>query len=93
MGSIGTGEILIILLIALLIFGPNKLPDLGKAVGRALREFKKAETEIKNAVTEGTSSLKKDTADIIDAYDEALKSKGTGEPEDDNPSSGEREDE
>lgn len=39
---IGPGEILIILLIALLIFGPSKLPQLGKSVGESIREFKKS---------------------------------------------------
>ncbi len=36
------GELLLILIIALLLFGPSKLPDLAKALGEALREFKKA---------------------------------------------------
>ncbi|HUO58121.1 MAG TPA: twin-arginine translocase TatA/TatE family subunit [bacterium] len=36
------GELLLILIIALLLFGPNKLPSLAKALGEALREFKKA---------------------------------------------------
>ena len=52
MGSIGTGEILMIFLIALLLFGPQKLPELGRALGRAVREFKKAEAEIKEALRE-----------------------------------------
>lgn len=42
MGNIGLGEILLIALIALLLFGPKKLPELGKAVGKGLHEFKKA---------------------------------------------------
>lgn len=41
MGNLGFGEILIILVIALLIFGPSKLPQLGKAAGETLKEFKK----------------------------------------------------
>ncbi|GAB6932456.1 twin-arginine translocase TatA/TatE family subunit [Calditerricola satsumensis] len=40
--NIGFGEILLILLIALLLFGPSKLPELGRAFGRTLREFKNA---------------------------------------------------
>jgi sec-independent protein translocase protein TatA len=52
LGSIGTGEILLVFLIALLLFGPNKLPELGKALGRAIREFKKAEQEVKSAFTQ-----------------------------------------
>jgi len=46
-GNIGFPELLIILLIALLIFGPRKLPEVGKNVGRALREFRRASDELK----------------------------------------------
>lgn len=41
MGNLGFGEILLIVIVALLIFGPSKLPKLGKAAGETLREFKK----------------------------------------------------
>ena len=41
-GTIGTGEILIVLLVALVIFGPKKLPELGKGLGRGMRDFKRA---------------------------------------------------
>jgi sec-independent protein translocase protein TatA len=41
MGNLGFGEVLIILVVALLIFGPSKLPKLGKAAGETLREFKR----------------------------------------------------
>jgi sec-independent protein translocase protein TatA len=40
--NIGFGEIALIVFFALLIFGPEKLPELGKAAGKTLREFKKA---------------------------------------------------
>ncbi len=42
MGSLGPGSILLIVFAALLIFGPKKLPQLGKAAGNTLREFKNA---------------------------------------------------
>lgn len=42
MGNIGFGEILVILLIILIFFGPSKLPEIGKALGKAIQEFKKA---------------------------------------------------
>ncbi|MCC3359616.1 twin-arginine translocase TatA/TatE family subunit [Bacillus sp. REN16] len=42
MGSLGFGSILLIVFAALLIFGPKKLPQLGKAAGNTLREFKNA---------------------------------------------------
>lgn len=45
MGDIGMPELIIILVIALIIFGPRKLPDLGSSLGRAIRDFKKAINE------------------------------------------------
>ncbi len=44
--NIGMPGLVLILVIALVIFGPNRLPDLGKAVGRTLKEFKSATKEI-----------------------------------------------
>ena len=41
-------ELIIILVIALIIFGPRKLPELGKSLGRSLNEFKKASTDLQN---------------------------------------------
>jgi len=51
-GNIGFPEILVILAIALLIFGPKKLPEIGKSIGRALREFRKTSDEIKEKIEE-----------------------------------------
>lgn len=42
MGRLGPTELIIILVIALLIFGPSRLPDLGKAIGRTIQNFKSA---------------------------------------------------
>ena len=47
MGSIGTQEIIIIFIIALIVFGPRKLPELGKSLGKGLAEFKKASHELR----------------------------------------------
>jgi TatA/E family protein of Tat protein translocase len=47
MGSLGWQEILIIFVLALIIFGPKKLPDLGKSLGKGLAEFKRASNELK----------------------------------------------
>jgi len=51
-GNIGLPELLIILAIALLIFGPKKLPEVGKSIGRALREFRRTSDEIKEKIEE-----------------------------------------
>lgn len=49
-GSIGMPELIIILVIALIIFGPRKLPELGKSLGRSLNEFKRASTDLQNTL-------------------------------------------
>lgn len=49
--NIGIPELIIILIIALIIFGPKKLPDIGRAIGKALQEFKKGSKEIKDELT------------------------------------------
>ena len=48
MGQLGFQELLIIFVIALLVFGPKKLPELGKSLGKGLREFKKATEDLKS---------------------------------------------
>jgi sec-independent protein translocase protein TatA len=47
MGSLGMQEIIVIFILALIIFGPRKLPELGKTIGKGLAEFKKASNELK----------------------------------------------
>lgn len=46
LGNIGGIELIVILILALIIFGPGKLPDVGRALGRTIREFKKASSAI-----------------------------------------------
>lgn len=54
--NIGPGELLLILAIALLVIGPGRLPEVGASLGRSLREFRKASTEMQDAVTSATSA-------------------------------------
>lgn len=49
--KLGAGEIILIVGAALLIFGPKKLPELGKSLGQGLREFKKSMTSVAESVT------------------------------------------
>jgi len=51
-GNIGFPELLVILVIALLVFGPKKLPEVGRSLGKALREFRKTSDEIKEKIEE-----------------------------------------
>ncbi len=51
-GPIGTQELVIILIIALVIFGPKRLPELGRSLGKGIREFKKSTNELTEHITE-----------------------------------------
>src|SRR5436305_4470572 len=51
-GSLGFPELIVIFVIALIIFGPRKLPELGKSLGKSLAEFKRASNELKNTLEE-----------------------------------------
>lgn len=47
MGSLGMQEIIVIFVLALIIFGPRKLPEIGKSIGKGLSEFRKASNELR----------------------------------------------
>ncbi len=50
MFGVGAPELIIIAVIALLVFGPSKLPEIGKTIGKGLREFKKASSDLKDQI-------------------------------------------
>jgi sec-independent protein translocase protein TatA len=50
MGNIGMPEMLVILVIALIFFGPRKLPELGRSLGKSLNEFKKASNDLRSTL-------------------------------------------
>lgn len=52
LGSIGMPELIVIFLIALVIFGPRKLPELGRSLGKGIAEFKRASNELKSTLEE-----------------------------------------
>jgi sec-independent protein translocase protein TatA len=62
MGSVGLPELIIIFTIALIVFGPRKLPELGKSLGRSIAEFKKASNELKNTLDEEIRAEERKTA-------------------------------
>ena len=70
MGSIGTQEIIIIFIIALIVFGPRKLPELGKSIGKGLAEFKKASNELKKT-WEDEVSLDKEKSSLDSTISES----------------------
>jgi sec-independent protein translocase protein TatA len=58
----GPLELIVILVIALLILGPGKLPDVGSALGKSIREFRKASSDIQDATRVDTSPLPPSTS-------------------------------
>jgi TatA/E family protein of Tat protein translocase len=58
-------ELILILAVALIVLGPKKLPDLAKSMGRALREFKKATSELKESIT-----VDNELTDVKKTFDE-----------------------
>ncbi|MEN2464886.1 MULTISPECIES: twin-arginine translocase TatA/TatE family subunit [Ornithinibacillus] len=58
MGPIGIPGLILILIIALVIFGPKKLPEIGKAAGQTLKEFKKSAKDLTEDVTEEIKDAK-----------------------------------
>lgn len=53
-GRIGTGELILVLAIALVVVGPSKLPELGKSLAKTINEFKKYSKDIKDSVLDET---------------------------------------
>jgi len=58
MGNLGLTEILLIGLVLLLFFGPSRLPELGKSLGKGIQEFKKASKELTSSVKDDVTSDK-----------------------------------
>jgi sec-independent protein translocase protein TatA len=52
MGSIGFPELVVIFVIALIVFGPRRLPEIGKALGQGINEFKRASKDLQNRLEE-----------------------------------------
>lgn len=68
MPNIGFPELILILVIALLIFGPKKLPEIGKSIGRAIAELKRASNELKESIEDEIR------AEEIKKFEETLES-------------------
>src|SRR5258706_5706700 len=62
MGPLGMQEMIFIFVLALLFFGPKKLPELGKTLGRAVTEFRRASSELKSTFDREMSNLERETA-------------------------------
>lgn len=62
MGPLGFTEILFILVLALLLFGPRRLPELGRTLGRGLAEFRRASTDLRATIEDEVRSLDRDVS-------------------------------
>jgi TatA/E family protein of Tat protein translocase len=81
-GSIGPAELILIFVVALLIFGPKKLPEIGRSVGKAIREFKKTSEEIKGRIEEEIEASEvKDVARTLETEAKEIKDNLTKELE------------
>jgi sec-independent protein translocase protein TatA len=64
LSNIGVPGLILILIVALVIFGPNKLPEIGRAFGKSIREFKKATEGITDDIKEEFKEVKSDKIDL-----------------------------
>lgn len=62
MGPLGFTEILIILVLALLLFGPRRLPELGRAIGKGLTEFRRASNDLRATIEDEVRTLERETS-------------------------------
>jgi TatA/E family protein of Tat protein translocase len=71
--GIGPGELLLILILALIIFGPRRLPEIGRALGKSIREFRQASEELTEQFREELQAA----SDELQGASEALKGEKT----------------
>jgi TatA/E family protein of Tat protein translocase len=66
-GTLGGPELFLILVVALIVFGPRKLPEIGKSLGRMMNEFKKASNEFRQTLEDEVEADKRREATRIEA--------------------------
>jgi TatA/E family protein of Tat protein translocase len=69
--NIGPFELLLVLILALLVLGPGKLPEVGSALGRTIREFRKASTDVESSLSVDPSKAAATSAPVGAAADKA----------------------
>ena len=78
MGNLGMPELIMIMVLALLLFGPKKLPEIGKQVGKALGEFKRASNDLKRTIED---EMEKASAGLdVKLEDQPREAKSAAEP-------------
>ena len=81
MGPVGVQEMMVIFLVALVLFGPKKLPELGKTIGKAITEFRRAQSELKATFETHMRELEKESdsiKEITRSYTNEITSHYTG---------------
>jgi TatA/E family protein of Tat protein translocase len=68
-GTLGGPELLLILVIALIVFGPRKLPEIGKSLGRMMGEFRRASNDFKRTIEEEVEADKLRSSLDVSSYD------------------------
>lgn len=71
--SIGVPELILILVVALIIFGPGKLPEVGKSLGKTIREFRRSSRDMVEDVTESAKEIKEEVQEASKALKEESK--------------------
>src|SRR5579884_2525643 len=64
MGPVGVQEMVVIFLVALVLFGPKKLPELGKTIGKAISEFRRAQSELKSTFEHHMRELERENESL-----------------------------
>jgi len=67
MGTLGAPEMMLIFVLALLLFGPKKLPEIGRTIGKAITEFRKASSELKDTFHNEMQNLERETQSVTEA--------------------------
>lgn len=67
MGTLGVPEMIFIFLLALVLFGPKKLPELGRTLGKAMTEFRRASNDLKSSFEREMQNLERETESLKDA--------------------------
>ena len=73
MGNIGFPEMVVIFVLALLIFGPKRLPELGKSLGKGMAEFRRASSDLRNSIEREIESAQIPQNPIKEAVEDVKK--------------------
>ncbi len=76
--DIGGGEILLILVVAFLIFGPNKLPEMSRKLGKTMNDFKRASNDIRREIQQGAGEITQDFKEAKKSLSQEPDKKATG---------------